>query len=127
MGGHVTFGDIGWSLVSMLALVAGVYVLLVFIMGRIRLTDWLGYIVGVGAVVRAIWALTDTSVWAVVVGVPLAFIPAFLWARATVKAYRENPDMVLTGLFTVGRPPERVKNWPDQSRSGRNKPHSAGE
>lgn len=92
MGGQDIFGDVGWSILSVLALLAALYVLPVFIIGRIRLTDWLGYIVVAGAVVRA---------------------------------YRNNPDMVLTGLFTVGRPPERVKDWPNRSRPGKDKPPAA--
>jgi 4-amino-4-deoxy-L-arabinose transferase-like glycosyltransferase len=122
MGGREIFGDVGWSILSVLALLAALYMPLVYLIGRIRLTDWLGYLVGAGTLVRAGWALADWSVWAVVIGSVVAFVPAFWWARATVQAFRNDPDMVLTGVFVVGRPPERVKGWPDRSRPGRDKP-----
>ena len=125
MGGREIFGDVGWLILGVIALPAGFYVLLVYLIGRIRLTDWLGYTLGVTTLVRAVWRLADWSVWAAVIASVVAFVLAFLWARATVGAFRNDPDMVLTGLFVVGRPPERVRDWPDRPRPGKDKPTTA--
>lgn len=112
--------DLLWTIGRVVALGCALMLLLTYVLGRLRLTDWLGY--GFAAVFALLsgMKLVETSVWAAGVGIPVALAAAFLWARAMVRVYRENPELEFSGFFTVGDPPERVRGWP---RKGPGDPH----
>lgn len=105
-----------WSVVwpiALLSVVVGLsYPVWVLVMGRLRLTDWLGYTSLTAMILLVQFRIVDVSVWWLV-GTPVALALGMIPARRTLKRYYEELDFVAQGSFVVGHPPERVRDWPD--------------
>lgn len=90
-----------------------VRVFAMYLIGRIRLTDWLGYIIATAAAIASAGLLVER-----LRGVGLALLAgaaliSLIWTLRDIQAYRRTPrDITLTGFFTVGvrRIPENVQN-----------------
>ena len=108
--------DVLWPVALLGAMIIPVYPLMVFGLARLRLTDWLGYVSAVATIIVLLLRLVDASVWWLA-GAPFAVLAGYLWARMTVRRYRTIPTAEIRGVFVVGKPGERVRDWPDWSRS----------
>ena len=100
-----------WPLALLVTAAGFSYPVWVFVLNRLRLTDWLGYTSTVATILVIQFRLAEVSPWWLA-GTPLALLLRALPARATVKRYVDDPHFRPQGCFVVGRPPERVKDWP---------------
>ena len=92
----------GGALLLLYAMVLRVLIVRFF---GLRLTDWLGYIFCVAAVVAGptrLWDITPWLLW----GLPIAVAIAVVQAHRTVHTWRRGETV--GGIFTFGRAPEGV-------------------
>ncbi|MDR3070965.1 MAG: hypothetical protein LBU38_08200 [Propionibacteriaceae bacterium] len=99
---------------SIMAITCASALILTYVLGRLQLTDWLGYLISGFTILGCCSSLVKTSIWVAVLGTLVGVVLAFLWALFTVRAYRKNPDLEFSGFFVVGKPPKRVRGWPRQ-------------
>ena len=93
-----------WGGVLLLLYVIVLRVLIVRFFG-LRLTDWLGYIFCVAALVAGptrLWDITPWLLW----GLPIAAAIAVVQAQRTIRTWRRGETV--GGIFTFGRAPEGV-------------------
>lgn len=85
-----------------------VYLPMVLVLGRLRLADWVGYIVSAIAFAVLVLRLADIGIWFAAVGILLGPVGGAVLAQLTLREYRDGATV--RGYFLVGSPPERVQN-----------------
>lgn len=106
----------GWVWKGVIALAALMWlqfcveVVFVYIRARLRLTDWLGYVGVVAALIALPTWLWETSPY-LVLGVPVVVVLGIRRSAKTVEQWREGGEPFVVGWYLFGKPPERVTNW----------------
>lgn len=86
-------------------------VLILVIAARIRVTDWLGYVATVGAVILVSAYLLDVfAIWGWA-GITVGLAAAWSWSVKSISGFRASPQRKLLGAFLVGPVPHGVTNW----------------
>lgn len=96
------------------AFVAAIYqyivqVFIIYFLGRLKLTNWFGYILGVSWLVSApIWLWEK---WPpLVLFIPLAMAMGAVRAPRALARWKAGEGEPLIGVFFFGTPPEGVRN-----------------
>ena len=100
-----------WPIAVLWALSLPLYVIFVYLIGRLRLTDWAGYVLAITSSVTMLIQLGEASMWWLC-GIVAPSVAAYLRARRTVRRRRDDPEFVVQGCFFVGHPGPGVKDWP---------------
>lgn len=96
--------NVVWGVVLLLLYAIVLRVLIVRFFG-LRLTDWLGYIFCVAALVAGPTRLWDIAPW-LLWGLPIVAVIAMVQSRRTIRTWRSGETV--GGIFTFGRAPAGV-------------------
>ncbi|MDO5502904.1 MAG: hypothetical protein Q4G67_06980 [Actinomycetia bacterium] len=99
-----------WAALLVLAFAKFVEIGAAYVLGRLRLADWFGWvfiIAGLVTIPRLAWHVHPWLITALL-GSAVAGV---LLARGSIKRWRSEAAPAPVGYFLLGKPPQGVVNW----------------